>query len=86
MKKKNGFISISIIYSFFLVFMLLLVLIMASYVNNRTSLNIYKKDIKVRIAKNSSNLNLAYTYEKFDSKSKLAIVSMLYEGSNYELK
>ena len=44
--KKNGFISISVIYSFFLIFMLLLVLIISSYVNNRYSLDIYKNDIK----------------------------------------
>jgi hypothetical protein len=46
MKKKNGFISISIIYSFFVIFLLMLVLIMSSYVNTRLRLNIYKKDIK----------------------------------------
>ena len=46
MMKKNGFISISIIYSFFIIFMLTLVLIMTSYVNTRIRLNIYKKDIK----------------------------------------
>ena len=46
MKRKNGFISISMIYSFFIIFLLLLSLIMTSYVNTRIRLNIYKKDIK----------------------------------------
>lgn len=48
MIKKNGFISISIIYSFFIVFMLLLVLVMSTYVNNRTQSTIYKNDIKMK--------------------------------------
>lgn len=49
MMKKNGFISISIIYSFFVVFMLLLLLIMQTYVNNRFNFNIYKNDIRKKI-------------------------------------
>ena len=46
MMKKNGFISITILYSFFVVFMLMLLLVISSYINSRTRLNIYKKDIK----------------------------------------
>lgn len=50
MVKKNGFISISIIYSFFIVFLLLLLLMMSTYVNNRFNFNIYKADIKKKLA------------------------------------
>ncbi|MBQ6840774.1 MAG: hypothetical protein IJO63_01500 [Bacilli bacterium] len=50
MKKKNGFISISVIYSFFIVFLLLLTLMMSTYVNNRYVYNIYKTDIKQQIS------------------------------------
>lgn len=43
---KNGFISISVIYSFFLVILLLLALIMSTYINNRVNFGIYLDDIK----------------------------------------
>ena len=49
MKNNKGFISISIIYSFFVIFMLLLVLIMSTYVNNRVQSNVYKNDIKMKM-------------------------------------
>lgn len=44
--KKKGFISISIIYSFFIVFLLLLVLTLSTYITNRYSFGIYTKDEK----------------------------------------
>ena len=66
MKKQNGFISISIIYSFFIVFMLLLALIMTSYVNTRLRLNIYKKDIKKTYAGQET-----YLYDYVKSKATL---------------
>ncbi|MBR4230918.1 MAG: hypothetical protein IKR74_02015 [Bacilli bacterium] len=64
MIKKNGFISISIIYSFFIIFMLTLVLIMTSYVNTRIRLNIYKKDIKKTYAGTET-----YLYDYVKSKA-----------------
>ena len=63
MIKKNGFISISIIYSFFVVFLLLMLLIMSTYINNRFSFTIYKNDIK---KKNTE------TYDPYGSSPKLA--------------
>ena len=71
MIKKNGFISISIVYSFFVVFMLLLVLIMASYVNNRNSLNVYKKDIKANLASGSTYLQIAYKDIDINNKQNM---------------
>ncbi|MDD5865683.1 MAG: hypothetical protein PUD07_04295 [bacterium] len=43
---KKGVISISVIYSFFLVFCLLLVLILTTYTNNRINFKMLKNDIK----------------------------------------
>ena len=45
--KKNGFISVSIVYSFLLAFLLILTLIMTTYVNNRIKLSKYKNEIKL---------------------------------------
>ncbi len=44
MKNNKGFIAISLIYSFFLVFLVTLLMIMNSYVHNRVLLNSVKKD------------------------------------------
>ncbi len=44
--KKNGFISISVIYSFFLVFLMLLLFIINNLVNNRVLLNNVKEQVK----------------------------------------
>lgn len=46
MRKKNGFIAISVIYSFFAVFLVLLLIIVSSYIENRTSFDFYKTSIK----------------------------------------
>ena len=43
---KKGIIAVSIIYSFFLIFTMLLILIMSRYLNTRVLLNEYKLDIK----------------------------------------
>jgi len=56
MVKKNGFISIPIIYSFFVVFLLLLLLMMSSYVNNRFNFNIYKADIKKQFSNENGSV------------------------------
>lgn len=51
MKNKKGFLAISVIFSFFIVFLMLITLILASYAQNRILMNQVKKDIK-------NNLNL----------------------------
>ncbi len=56
MRKKNGFIAISLIYSFFLVFLLTLVTIMVNYVHNRILLN----DVKVVIQDKLNGLSEFY--------------------------
>ena len=46
MKNKKGFIAVSIIFSFFIVFLLLLTINLTAYAQNRILLNQVKKDIK----------------------------------------
>lgn len=55
MRKKNGFISISAIYSFFVVFLLILLIILNSYINNRASFDLYKDYIKNNVAEKYVN-------------------------------
>lgn len=54
MKRKNGFISITIIYTFFMVFLLTLMLVLASLLSARVRHNIFTKDIKETDAKQKS--------------------------------
>ena len=51
MKKKNGFIATSLIYSFFLVFITLFLTIIADYLQNKVLLNTIESDIKEDINK-----------------------------------
>lgn len=49
MKKKNGFIAISLIYSFFLVFLITLLAIVSDYAHNRILLSNAKNAIKEKL-------------------------------------
>ena len=44
--KKNGFISISLVFSFMLIFLLLLAMMLQGFANNRVKLGLYKQTIK----------------------------------------
>lgn len=57
MKKKNGFIATSLIYSFFLVFITLFLTIIADYLQNKVLLNTIESDIKKDI---NETINIAY--------------------------
>lgn len=57
MKNNKGFISTSIIFAFFITFLLLLVIIITSYAQNRILMNQVKKDIK-------SDLVSKYNYDE----------------------
>lgn len=61
MKNKRGFIAVSIIFSFFIVFLLLLTINLTAYAQNRILLNQVKKDTK-----NSLNLEATIQAEKID--------------------
>ena len=45
------------IYSFFIVFLMLLALILNTYISNRKTYDIYKQDIKERLSKNEGLLS-----------------------------
>lgn len=49
MKKKNGFIATSLIYSFFLIFITLFLTIIADFLQNKVLLNTIENDIKEEI-------------------------------------
>lgn len=87
--KKNGFISITIIYSFFLVFLSLMLFIVTNMITNRNLLDNLKKEIKnditdsnlVRYLMNHSDeLNLV----KHDDKLEYGLNdgSLRYTGTN----
>lgn len=59
MKKKNGFIATSLIYSFFLVFITLFLTIIADYLQNKVLLNTIENDIKedLNATKNIADFN-----------------------------
>lgn len=59
---KKGFISTSVIFAFFITFLMLLVIIITSYAQNRVLMNQIKKDIK-------SNLYIKYKYSKTNDES-----------------
>lgn len=96
MKNKKGFISISIIYSFFIVFMLFLVLIMSTYVNNRFNFNLYKNDIKKRLIQEKELVDNPVVPEEpipsislseyLVQQSSNSIKSSSFNGSLYYLK
>lgn len=73
MKKKNGFIAISLIYSFFLIFLMTVLSIMVDYTNNRLLVNRVVSDTKnylnnlaendpTRLARKNYNLNEVVSY------------------------
>lgn len=49
MKNNKGFISTSVIFAFFITFLMLLVIIITSYAQNRILMNQVKKDIKSKL-------------------------------------
>lgn len=65
MKNKKGFIAISVIFSFFIVFLMLMMLILTSYAQNRILMNQVKKDIK-----SNNNLVLSENKEIVDADSE----------------
>ena len=46
MKKKNGFISTAVVFSFLITFLLIISIILGSYVNSRIRLTKYKNELK----------------------------------------
>ena len=61
MKKKNGFLAVSIIFSFFIVFLMLIAINLTSYAQNRILLNQVKKDIKAKAELKFDTIEIAHT-------------------------
>lgn len=78
--KKNGFISVTVIYSFFLVFLTLMMFIIVNMVTSRNLLNNMKKTIKNEI----SDTNFAnYLINRYEEINMLKIDNTYrFNGSN----
>ncbi len=75
-KDKKGVISVSVIYSFFLIFCLLLILIMTTYTNNRVNFKLLKNDIK-KVFITKKPVNKVTLKSKIDSYSKTPLADDL---------
>lgn len=75
-KDKKGIISVSVIYSFFLIFCLLLILIMTTYTNNRVNFKLLKNDIK-KVFITKKPVNKVTLKSKIDSYSKTPLADDL---------
>ena len=58
--KKNGFVSTALIYTFFIIFLTLMVYLLNSYANKRILLNSYKEDIKKSFINENIDVTLFY--------------------------
>lgn len=83
--KKNGFISTSLIYTFFILFLLLMLFLLNSYSSNRFLLDRYKYDIKNTFAEESgADINVYFlVYNDFSQDYELEDNMPAY-GYNYE--
>lgn len=58
--KKNGFVSTTLIYTFFILFLALMIFLLGSYSHNRHLLTSYKNDIKLSFSERSGQDINAY--------------------------
>ncbi len=79
-KNNRGFIAISVVYSFVLVFLMIMLIVLNSYYNNRTSFNIYKDNIKVKAALGYNFDSEAITYLSDEVKKQASLTSTLASG------
>ena len=67
--KKNGFISTSLIYTFFVLFLLLMLFLINSYSSKRFLLDRYKYDVKNKMLEDSAaDINIYFMVYDEDSK------------------
>ena len=85
--KKNGFVSTTVIYTFFILFLLLMVFIMNFYSSTRFLLEQYKIDIKETFAEiSAADINLYY-YLWSDYTGEYELTDKITGGSNvYKLE
>lgn len=75
MNKKKGFIATSVIYAFFLMFLMMMVIILARSINNRILVDAVKDDVRDAMEEQDSFVNLvledkSYTVGEFVSYAK----------------
>ena len=79
--KKNGFISTSLIYTFFIIFLTLLVFVISSYSKTRFLLNEYKDKIKEEFSDiNTLDVNLYFKVWNEETKEYEIEYNMPKEG------
>ncbi len=83
--KKNGFISTSLIYTFFIIFLTLLVFVISSYSKTRFLLNEYKDKIKEEFSDiNTLDINLYFKVWNEETKEYELEYNMPKEGYIYK--
>lgn len=80
MKRKNGFFSMSIIYSFFIVFVMISAVLLSNYAHNRALIRDYNKDIKENLD-NEGNNKLANLKNLLNNGSFETNTSWTFSGS-----
>lgn len=90
-KNSKGFIAISTVYTFFIVFMMLLILVIVTYANNRYSFDPYKTNIKTKLlgkyesfSSDISFINNRVQKEATTSRTGAWKVYNEYGGNRYE--
>lgn len=82
MKKKNGFISISVVYAFFVVFLLVLMTIITEYANNRLLMKSVKDDIINELNDRTTKFLSTYLIENMDEYAIYYHDETLTNGAN----
>ena len=80
MKNKKGFIATSMIYSFFLVFLMLMVTILANSINNRILVGKIKEDIRSEIDAEAS-----FAVDYLPSKNYAVSEVVRFAGENWNV-
>ena len=89
--KKNGFVSTTLIYTFFIIFLTLMIFLLNSYSRNRYLLSTYRYDIKKSFneTNNATSSNSKLDIELYflvwnNETAEYELVSDLPEGYNLE--
>lgn len=80
MKNKKGFIATSLIYSFFLVFLVLMVTILANSVNNRILVGRIKEDIRADI-----DSEVSFVVDELESRTYTAGEVIRFAGEDWNV-
>ncbi len=78
--KKNGFMATSLIYSFFLVFLMLMITLLAKDVNNRILLKAVKDEIRSGLEQDAE-----FVIDKLESKNYIVGSTVSFAGENWQV-